>query len=80
MKGGSGQVLAWDKMEIPSMKDISKNGYFLAGGLNPGNVVEAMRQLRPDGVDVSSGVCSKDGIKKDFEKIEAFIKNVKKQF
>jgi phosphoribosylanthranilate isomerase len=50
----------------------------VAGGLDSGNVVEAMRQLRPFGVDVSSGVERSPGVK-DVGRIEAFVEAVRRE-
>ena len=48
---------------------------FIAGGLNAGNVIRAIRLLRPDGVDVSSSVETRPG-EKDVELMRAFIEAV----
>ena len=63
-KGIKGQ---WRRREIP---------YILTGGLNPDNVREAIRVCRPSGVDVSSGVELRPGIK-DPRKVERFIREAK---
>lgn len=54
----------------------SKRGWLLAGGLRPENVSEAVAALRPDGVDVSSGICGPDGLRKDPARISAFLSSV----
>lgn len=49
-KGGTGKVFNWE-----CIRGI-KRPYFLAGGLEPGNVADAIKRIRPYGVDVSSGI------------------------
>ena len=67
--GGTGETFNWD-LAIAARK--FNKPIFLAGGLTPINVAEAVRQVRPFGVDVSSGVESAPG-KKDHAKVKAFI-------
>ena len=69
--GGSGKVFDWSL--IPP--DLGKP-MVLSGGLDAGNVGEAMLRLRPTAVDVSSGVEAARGIK-DAEKIRAFVAAVR---
>lgn len=63
--GGNGETFDWSLIQ-----DIGRP-YFLAGGLGPDNVKEAIRRLQPYGVDASSSL-ETDGYK-DAEKIEKFI-------
>jgi len=69
--GGTGQVFAW---EI-ARRAAAKYPVIIAGGLDPENVGRVVAELKPWGVDVSSGVES--GGVKDIEKIKAFIKAAK---
>lgn len=66
--GGSGRVFDWSLLDQLS---ISKDRVILAGGLNSGNVQQAIKQVSPYGVDVSSGV-ERDGAK-DSDLIKQFI-------
>jgi phosphoribosylanthranilate isomerase len=65
--GGEGKSFDWsvipEKMPLPVI---------LSGGLNAGNVAEAVQRVRPWAIDVSSGVESSKGIK-DAAKIAAFV-------
>ncbi|MFW5697907.1 MAG: phosphoribosylanthranilate isomerase [Fimbriimonadaceae bacterium] len=58
------------------VKELSPWPIVLAGGLKPENVAEAVRQVRPYAVDVSSGVESAPGVK-DHELIERFVNEAK---
>lgn len=71
--GGSGVSFNWQI----ARKAASMGNIILAGGLRPDNVEEAIRQARPYGVDVSSGVESVKG-KKDLVKLKRFIMAAKK--
>ena len=68
--GGTGESFDWGL--IPHDLPLP---VILSGGLNAGNVAEAIAQVRPYAVDVSSGVEASKGIK-DAAKIVAFIKEV----
>jgi phosphoribosylanthranilate isomerase len=67
--GGTGEKFNWD-LAIEAQK--FGKPIFLAGGLTPENVADAVKQVRPFAVDVSSGVESSPG-KKDAAKVRAFI-------
>jgi phosphoribosylanthranilate isomerase len=69
--GGTGRSFDWGL--IPQQ---IRSRVVLAGGLNPGNVAEAIRRVRPLGVDVSGGVESARGIK-DQAAMAAFMQEVR---
>lgn len=70
--GGTGKVAPWELLVgfDPGVPLV------LAGGLTPDNVAEAIRLVKPKGVDVASGVESAPG-KKDPGKVRAFVKNAR---
>lgn len=70
--GGTGKPLPWDV----AIKAKRYGRIMLAGGLTPENVAEAVRKVRPYGVDVSSGVEASPG-RKDHRKLERFIREAK---
>ena len=71
-RGGTGETFDWKL--IP--KDLS-NKIIVAGGLDSNNIEVLLSEVSPFGVDVSSGVEHKIGVK-DHSKIDNFIKLVKK--
>ncbi|QCD98603.1 phosphoribosylanthranilate isomerase [Vigna unguiculata] len=73
-QGGSGKAFDWARLKLPKIR--SKYGWLLAGGINPENVSEALSTLKPEGVDVSSGICASDGIRKDQSRIVSFMNAV----
>lgn len=70
---GTGLAPDWDRARHLARQ----TRLVLAGGLHPGNVGAAIRQVRPWGVDVSSGVEAARGIK-DPERIRAFVAAVRR--
>lgn len=68
--GGSGRIFDWNLAKV--IRDVP---LILAGGLNPRNVKEALRTVRPFGVDVSSGVEEAPG-RKNPQLIQEFMKEV----
>jgi phosphoribosylanthranilate isomerase len=71
--GGTGEKFNWD-LAVAAQK--FGKPIFLAGGLTPENVADAVKQVRPFAVDVSSGVEAAPG-KKDAAKVRAFIQAAK---
>ncbi len=70
--GGTGRVHDW-KISAAIVKTTTKP-VFLAGGLRPGNVREAIRSVAPFGLDLCSGLRTDDQL--DEEKLRDFMSNV----
>ena len=86
-KPGSGQTFDWDVLrKLPR----DEKPIFLAGGLNADNIRQAIREVVPDAVDVSSGVEREAPVRteqtgsirvgKDRDKIRAFVKAVRSAY
>jgi phosphoribosylanthranilate isomerase len=71
-RGGTGQTWNWE-LARPLLQERK---VFIAGGLEPGNVGKVVRELKPYGVDVSSGVESRLRVK-DPAKVRAFVHAVR---
>lgn len=75
LPGGNGVAFDWAILEAldPGLD------YMLSGGLDAGNVAEAVRRVRPGGIDVSSGIESAPGVKdaglihRFFDRVEAAL-------
>jgi phosphoribosylanthranilate isomerase len=73
MAGGTGRVFDWTL--VGQVKPPAP--VILAGGLNPENVREAIRQVKPFAVDVNSGVEYQPG-RKDTDRLKNFVQEVRK--
>jgi len=70
--GGTGHTVDWDAARLIA----EQFSIFLAGGLTPENVADAIAQVNPWGVDVASGVETSPR-KKDWARMQAFVKATK---
>jgi phosphoribosylanthranilate isomerase len=70
--GGTGKTFDWD-LAVPIARERK---LWLAGGLRPENVADAIRRVRPFGVDVASGVEREPG-RKDLELVTEFVRAVR---
>ena len=72
---GEGSGVAWSFEDVRRFAKGKR--VILAGGLDPGNVADAVRRARPYGVDVSSGVESAPGVK-DHKLVRSFVQAARK--
>lgn len=77
--GGTGQSYDWALAAVTLFQNTNARKCIAAGGLTPENVAEAIRILKPWGVDVASGVEAAPG-RKDAAKLRAFIANARDAF
>jgi len=71
--GGTGVAFDWEWLQAAA---LLKKPWFLAGGLNPGNVLEAIKKTHAPFIDVCSGV-EKSPTRKDYDAMKAFIQAAK---
>ncbi len=69
--GGSGKSFAWSLAALARARFAAP--LFIAGGLTPQNVAQAIALARPDGVDVASGIENTEGYK-DPARVRAFVR------
>lgn len=74
-RGGTGVLVDWTRAAALARSQR----IVLAGGLSPDNVGDAIRRVRPYGVDVSSGVEEAPGVK-DFDKVTRFLDAAREAF
>jgi phosphoribosylanthranilate isomerase len=72
--GGSGKSFAWALAR--RARELHHADVFIGGGLTATNVVQAIAEARPSGVDVASGIEGPDGFK-DRERVRAFVRAVR---
>ena len=73
MEGGTGTTFDWELAVAAKMFGMP---VILSGGLNPENVADAVRLVKPYGIDVASGVETFQG-KKDLDKVRDFIEQAR---
>ena len=69
--GGTGRVFDWKLID-----GYREKPFFLAGGITPDNVSEAIRIVKPDAIDVASGVERAPGVK-DHAKVRALFERIR---
>lgn len=75
--GGSGQVFDWEMLCSAELKPMVRQRVWLAGGLHPSNVAQAVATVQPSLVDVASGIEASPGVK-DHGKMSSFVTAVRK--
>ncbi len=77
-RGGSGKVHDWS-LSARVVERLPDVPILLAGGLTPDNVGAAVRQVRPFGVDVMTGVNAATPDTKDADKLRQFVRAVRSE-
>lgn len=74
--GGTGQTFDWG-LALKAKKMV-KRPIILSGGINESNIMQAIKTVHPDGIDLSSGVEKSPGIK-DYDKMRKLFSLLKKK-